>query len=139
MRLPRRTPISLILMVSSGLWLNAALAESAPAKPQYCPARTAELNERDKEIAKVAWQYFENNIQPDTGLVNAVDNYPSTTMWDVGSTLAAFIAAEKLGFIPRDRFDRMTGHLLDTLQHLDLFNGEAPNKVYNTKTAQKVD
>ncbi|OQW98849.1 MAG: hypothetical protein BWK73_51625, partial [Thiothrix lacustris] len=28
---------------------------------------------------------------------------------------------------------------LDTLQHLDLFNGEAPNKVYNTKTAQKVD
>lgn len=139
MRLPKRTPISLILLLSSGLWLNTALADPAPAKPQFCPARTAELSERDKEIAKVAWQYFENNLQPDTGLVNAVDNYPSTTMWDVGSTLAAFIAAEKLGMIPRDRFDRMTGHLLDTLQHLDLFNGEAPNKVYNTKTAQKVD
>jgi hypothetical protein len=135
-----RTTLPFILSLSSGLWLNLAVADTAPtATPQYCPARIAELNDRDKEIAKVAWQYFENNIQPETGLVNAVDNYPSTTLWDVGSSIAAFIAAEKLGLIPRDRFDRMTGHLLDTLQHLDLFNGEAPNKVYNTQTGQKVD
>ena len=141
---PLRTTLPLILSLSSGLWLNAALADPAPAAakpstPQYCPARIAELNDRDKEIAKVAWQYFENNIQSSTGLVNAVDNYPSTTLWDVGSSIAAFVAAEKLGLIPRERFDRLTGHLLDTLQHLDLFNGEAPNKVYNTQTGQKVD
>ncbi|WGZ93592.1 MAG: DUF3131 domain-containing protein [Candidatus Thiothrix putei] len=132
--------LALIINACGGLWLNPAIADAAqPSKPTYCPARAGELNERDKAMARIAWQYFENNLQAETGLVNAADQYPSTTLWDVGSTLAAFIAAEKLGIIPRERFDRMTSQMLDTLRHLDLFNGEAPNKVYNTKTAQKVD
>lgn len=135
----RLTPTLAVILCGS-LWLNPAFADAPQAaSPQQCPTQKADLDERDKALARVAWQYFENNLQPETGLVNAVDNYPSTTMWDVGSTLAAFVAAEKLGLIPRDRFDRMTGHMLHTLQQLNLFNGEAPNKAYHTKTAQKVD
>lgn len=135
----RLTP-TLPIIVCCSLWLSPVFADAPqPLATQQCLAQKADLDARDQALAQVAWQYFENNLQPETGLVNAVDAYPSTTMWDVGSTLAAFITAEKLGLIPRDRFDRMTGQMLHTLQHLDLFNGEAPNKAYNTKTAQKVD
>ncbi|MEN9503995.1 MAG: hypothetical protein RI964_3280 [Pseudomonadota bacterium] len=132
--------ISIALLTFAGM--SSSWAADAPAKPtaaQTCPAQQADLNEADKAIARIAWQYFENNLQASTGLVNAVDNYPSTTMWDTGSTLAALIAAEKLGFIPRDRFDSLIGHMLKTLREVDKFNGEAPNKAYNTQSGAKVD
>ena len=119
--------------------LFTALPAHAANNSQSCPARYGTLSEADMEIARIAWQYFENNLQKETGLVNAADNYPSTTMWDMGSSLAAFIAAEKLGMIPRDRFDRMIGHALYTVEHLDLFNGEVPNKAYHTKTGKMID
>jgi len=50
-----------------------------------CTISQGQLCHADLEIAKTAWKYFENNYNPETGLVNAVDNYPSTTMWDTGS------------------------------------------------------
>ncbi|MBU1725438.1 MAG: DUF3131 domain-containing protein [Gammaproteobacteria bacterium] len=135
----RFTPTLPVILCCSA-WLNLAHAAEPPkAAPQHCPARIGQLDERDRAMAKLAWQYFENNRQPETGLVNAADKYPSTTLWDVGSTLAAFITAEKLGLIERGRFDKNIGQMLYTLRHLGLFSGEAPNKVYNTKTAQKVD
>ncbi len=119
---------------------TAAALDSHPTKPDNVSAeafRPADvLNTRDREIAAVAWAYFERNTQPATGLVNSVDNYPSTTMWDTGSTLAAFLAAGDLGLISRADEHRRINQLLTTLERLDLFNEEAPNKVYNTKTAR---
>ncbi len=109
------------------------------AEAQACPAQRSNLDEADKAIAQTAWQYFVNNLQPTTGLVNAADKYPSTTIWDAGSTLAAFIAAEKLGFMPRDKFDSAIGFMLKSLREVKLFNDEAPNKAYNTATGAKVD
>ena len=50
-------------------------------------------------MAQVAWKYFENNTQPETGLANAVDKYPSTTMWDTASYLGALVSAYELGII----------------------------------------
>ena len=97
---------------------------------------SADLNQRDLEIARIAWGYFDRNIQPDTGLVNSVDGYPSTTMWDTGSTLIAMISAGDLGLISDTDMHRHIGKLLHTLERLELFNEEAPNKVYNTATAQ---
>ncbi|MEM7468096.1 MAG: DUF3131 domain-containing protein [Pseudomonadota bacterium] len=105
---------------------------------QHCPVKTGKLNAADLEIAKHAWKYFENNTQT-TGLVNSAHNYPSTTMWDTGSSLAALISAHQAGLVNKEKFDKQVSNLLKTLKVLDLFNGEAPNKVYNTKTAQKVD
>ena len=43
-------------------------------------------------MARTAWKYFENNYQPDTGLVNAVNDYPSTTMWDTASYMGGLMA-----------------------------------------------
>lgn len=136
---PSRFAASLLLMALLLPVFPAGLVAAADAQPAACPARSGTLTVQDKAYAQVAWQYFENNLQKQTGLVNAVDNYPSTTLWDMGSSLAAFIAAEKLGLIPRDRFDRLIGHALYTIEHLDLFNGEAPNKAYHTETGKKVD
>ncbi len=97
-----------------------------------------ELCAADLEIAKIAWTYFENNYQKETGLFNAANQYPSTTMWDTGSALAATIAAEDFGFISRKEFDDKITALIKTLVTMDLFNNEAPNKVYNSKTMKMV-
>ncbi|HVI93233.1 MAG TPA: DUF3131 domain-containing protein, partial [Anaeromyxobacter sp.] len=49
------------------------------------------------EAARIAWRYFERNYHPATGLVNSVEGYPNTSMWDLGSTIFATVAARELG------------------------------------------
>lgn len=93
----------------------------------------------DMKQARIAWKYFENNFQPKTGLVNAANQYPSTTMWDTGSSLGATIAAREFGFITQKEFDDRVTLMIGTLNSIKLFNGEAPNKVYNTITGDMVD
>ncbi|VWC47427.1 hypothetical protein BLA23254_07476 [Burkholderia lata] len=102
-------------------------------------ARQGPLDAREMQMARQAWVYFQNNYQPSTGFVNAVDGYPSTTMWDTASYLGALVAARNLGLIDKLEFDDRLGALLKTLNSLDLFHDELPNKAYNTQTAQKVN
>ena len=104
-----------------------------------CIKTYGKLCNEDVEIAKIAWKYFENNYQPKTGLVNAANKYPSTTMWDSGSALAATIAAREFDFITQKQFDDRIMALLTTLNTMKLFNGEAPNKAYNSTNGEMVD
>ncbi len=122
------------------IWLSLAAAEAATGLPasEYEP-RSGELTPREMAIAKNAWQYFVSNFQPTTGLVNAVNKYPSTTMWDSASYMAAMTAARELGIIDKAEFDRRMLKLLATLNKLDLFRNELPNKAYNTISGQKVN
>jgi len=122
-----------------GVEESGTLACSIQEQANSCAVGNGELCHADIEIAKIAWKYFENNYNPETGLVNAVNNFPSTTMWDTGSALAATIAARDFGFIGKKDFDNRIMSMMKTLATMDLFNGEAPNKVYNTKTAKMVD
>lgn len=101
--------------------------------------RTGPLSARELEMAKTAWTYFEKWYQPDTGLVNAVGAFQSTTMWDTASYISALVAAYELCVIDKRTFDTRTTKLLNTLRNLNLFRGEAPNKVYQTKTGAKVN
>lgn len=50
-------------------------------------AHTGASRPEDLSHARIAWTYFENNTDPDTGLVNSADQYPSTTMWETGFLL----------------------------------------------------
>jgi hypothetical protein len=109
-----------------------------PAQDQRCLA-TRPLCDNDLQVARIAWKYFEKNYQPKTGLVNAVDNYPSTTMWDVGSSLAGTIAAVNLGLIGEKEFDDRIVTLLATLRSQRLYRDELPNKAYNAMTAELTD
>ena len=50
------------------------------------------LNAEDIQLARTAWRYFQKN-RLSTGLVSSAADFPSTTMWDVGSQLAGMVAA----------------------------------------------
>ena len=105
---------------------------------KYRPRRGF-LNEREMRAAEVAWHYFEKFTQETTGLANSVGNYPSTTLWDTASYIAGATAAYELCLIEKPEFDRRMTQLFTTVKRLDLFRSEMPNKVYHTKTGDKVD
>ncbi len=92
------------------------------------------LSEGDVQAARIAWKYFERNVHPDTGLVNSVDGYPSTAMWDLGSSLMGFLGARELGLISQKEFDDRVVALLGALGRQKLFNDELPNKAYSAAT-----
>lgn len=97
------------------------------------------LTKEEYQWANTAWLYFENNYQENTGLVNSVDGYPSTTMWDTASYLMGLISAEKLNVITDDVFTIRMEKVLHTLARLPLVNNRLPNKAYNTITLEMVD
>ena len=101
--------------------------------------RRGPLTGEEMRMARIAWKYFENNYQPATGLVNAAEQYPSTSMWDTASYLGGLVSAYELGTIGKVRFEDRLRVLLGTLRSMDLFHGELPNKAYNTETGQMVD
>ena len=103
------------------------------------PGQNGLLTQREMELALIAWKYFENNYQPATGMVNAADQYPSTSMWDLASYLGGMVAALELGIIDRSQFDSRLSPLMRTLRSLSFFQDELPNKAYNTQTAEKVN
>ncbi|WP_372801644.1 DUF3131 domain-containing protein [Paracoccus seriniphilus] len=98
-----------------------------------------ESSERDMEHARIAWTYFQNNVDEETGLANSVHNYPSTTMWETGSYIVAVLSAERLGLIDRAEAEARLGKVLSSLQSLRLFQDTLPNKAYQTRTLELVD
>ena len=97
------------------------------------------LTAQEQQWAHIAWQYFVNNYQPTTGLVNSVHGYPASTMWDTASSLLALIAAHRLELIAQDTFDQRLSQMLTTLASLPLFEDSLPNKSYHTVTLEMVD
>jgi hypothetical protein len=91
------------------------------------------------EAARIAWRYFERNYHPATGLVNSVDGYPNTTMWDLGATVFATLAARELGLVDGATFDTRIETLLWTLAMQPLFQDELPNKAYDAATGRMAD
>lgn len=102
-------------------------------------APTRVLTAQELAWAKIAWKYFQNNTIPETGLVNSVDKYNASTLWDTSSYLMAVIAAQRLGIIDQTEFDARIFKALDSLTKMPLFEGKLPNKSYNTISLQMVD
>ena len=98
-----------------------------------------ELSPEELEWGKIAWTYFQNNYQKETGLVNSVDEYPATSMWDTASYLMALIAAQRLQIIDSKEFEEKLDKALTTLANLTLFDGQLPNKSYNTISLKMAD
>jgi len=111
-----------------------SLAGGLPAVPPPAP-----LTEEDLRRARIAWTYFEVNLRPETGLVDSVDKYPATTMWDTASYLMALLSARRLELIPQETFDTRLAAALAALGRLPLFDGKLPNKSYNTVSLAMVD
>jgi len=120
---------------SEGMTAMAAFDDITPLPL----AITGTTSARDLEHARIAWQYFVNNTDPDTGLVNSTDNYPSTTMWETGSYFVAVISANRLGLIDEEEATARIERVLDTLLEIRLFDDMLPNKAYNVRTGELVN
>lgn len=107
--------------------------------PLHLPAQAAPLTEEEQTHARSAWQYFRDNYQSQTGFVNAVENYPSSSMWDMGNYLMALNAARSLNLITQADFDARLNQFLTSLARIPLFDSAVPNKAYNTQTGEMVD
>jgi hypothetical protein len=103
------------------------------------PVAPRNLDAQDKLAAQVAWRYFAQNTRPETGFVDSVAGFPSTTLWDLGSYVLALTAAHALGVIDDAEFDARTHKMLESLNKITLFEDLLPNKVYNTITLAMVD
>lgn len=136
--------IRMILHFFLALWIFSlqsavfAACKSHDIPAEGYPRRSGPLDEREMKMARTAWKYFENNTQA-TGLTNAVDNYPSTTMWDTASYIGALVAARELGIIDARTADERLIKLLDAFNRLRFFLNELPNKVYHTQTLEPSD
>ncbi len=140
---PLRVSQSVLRRPASGPATQAAVSFAQTAAPAPAPVVTApvpsvtsrEATPDEKAMANIAWSYFVNNTQPDTGLVNAVEGYPSTTLWDSAAGIGAVVAADRFGLIPREDALARLGKMLGTFGSVRLFSGICPNKVYDTRRA----
>ena len=97
------------------------------------------ITKSDMEIARRAWQYFIPNRQSNTGLINSVNKYPFTTVWDLGSSLAAIYCAHYLGLIDDNTFDVYIKTFLSTVRDFPLYDGALPNREYDTRSGLMTD
>lgn len=98
------------------------------------PGRIGPLTDGEQTWAKTAWRYITNNTSGATGLVNSVDRYPATTLWQIGDYLAALVAARELKLIERNEFDHRLSDVLGFLNKMPLLPNGLPNRVYNTQS-----
>ncbi len=115
-------------IASAGL-INLTEEKNIPLREQRA------LTDDEVRMARVAWTYFENNTNADTGLVNSVDGYTAATLWDTASYLLAMISAYDLEIIDNTEFGNRLTKVLKTMAALPLFEDKLPNKVYSTATA----
>lgn len=121
--------------------LNVATLEPAPAQSNVaqCGSIAQPLTPEEMAYAQSAWNYFVDNVQPDSGLSNSAGGFPSGTLWDLGNYLAAMNAALWMGLIDQTEFDSRLNLFLTSLGQLRLFEDTLPNKVYNSATGEMVD
>ncbi|SDK80553.1 Protein of unknown function [Maridesulfovibrio ferrireducens] len=116
---------------------SAAAAATIAAAKDSTSSKPA-LSETYRDAARLAWSYFQRNYQPSTGLYNGLDLYSITTVWEIGSSLAALNAAYELELINGDEFKQRAGLMMQTLSSMDLYNNELPNKLYFAESARMV-
>jgi hypothetical protein len=86
------------------------------------------------DAAKTAWTVIDRGYQQMNGFVAIDPYYPYSTMWDIGSMLAAFYSARGLGLITQPEYENRTRTLLTTLAGLPLTKHRLFNKAYDMRT-----
>lgn len=102
------------------------------------PVPVAEQRDVMLAAAKSAWAFIRRNYHPATGFVGATDQYQFVTMWDVGSILGAFLAAQELGFITKDDYRGRVARVLRSLEVARLHDGAAFNRLYSASSGRMV-
>ncbi|MCC2632899.1 MAG: hypothetical protein K0S48_785 [Ramlibacter sp.] len=92
----------------------------------------------ERQWARTAWRYVENNTDYDTGLVGGMDRVPVFTTWNAADALAAVVCARELGLIDAREFDLRLSRLLGFLGTMELSGGQLPNKAYHAGIGRMV-
>ena len=113
---------------------------TAVSESQYIrQGRYGPLSEQELAWASTAWKFIENNTQISTGLVNNIDNFPTTNMSGLGDYLIALIAAKEIKLISNKEYDERLSLVLSFLNKMDLSSVQVPNKVYSTQNGNMVN
>lgn len=94
------------------------------------------LSRTDRLLAKKAKYYIDRNWNKKTGLIDSVQGYHHTTLWDVGSGIGAVLALNYLNEISDLEADNKLGKTLSTLIKMPLYHNLLPNREYNTTTGK---
>ncbi|CAK8722770.1 hypothetical protein GCAAIG_12440 [Candidatus Electronema halotolerans] len=130
---------ALFFLQSCGLVVRETkkgLTEVADSE-MFWQGRHGKLTEQEMEWAKIAWQYFINNYNAETGLVNGVDSFVTANVWNIADTVAATVSAHRLGLIDNYEFDHRITPLLEFLNNMPLSYGQLPNLFYNAKNGEQ--
>lgn len=112
---------------------TAASSGSTTQGRDACGGTTvaSDLSADEKLWAEAAWNYVRQNTNATTGLVNATDQRPVVSVWDIADAIAAIYAAHELGLIDRCEFDDRFGALVASLNLMPLVDNVAPNRWYS--------
>ncbi|MGF1724064.1 DUF3131 domain-containing protein [Photobacterium nomapromontoriensis] len=111
--------------------------QSLPPKPiDIMPTIPIPLNRHELLLAKKAQYYIDRNWNQQTGLIDSVQGYHHSTMWDVASGLAAILSLEGIGLYTEIEATSKIRLTLHTLERLPLYDERLPNREYDTHTAQ---
>lgn len=134
------TAFSLVIYLDNASFEKRVVAKSTVQKVIELEIPSArDLTPDEIRWAKIAWRYFQNNTNQETGLANSANAYPSTTLWDSSSYLMAVISANKLEIIDEIEFNNRVTKFLNSMLKLPLYDNMLPNKAYNTITLEMVD
>lgn len=110
---------------------TATQAAAASRDACVAPADAPVLPEDERLWAEAAWNYVRLNTHATTGLVNATDQRPVASVWDIADAIAAVYAAHELGLIDRCGFDERFGAIVASLNLVPLVDNIAPNRWYS--------
>lgn len=120
-----------------GVFLKEIIINKTDQVPLRKPSLT--LTEEEREFAKIAWKYFQNNYHDSTGFVNGVQDHHNISLKDLTSYLMGMISAYEIGIISGEDFDMRISRFLNSLEKISLYKGKLPNKIYNPATLDMLD
>jgi len=85
------------------------------------------------DAAKTAWRYARDHVEPATGLIAPVRDYPFATIWDVGSMLAALYSAHELGLVDGRAYEARVSTILGTLARVQRYDHAVYARSYDTR------
>lgn len=144
--LPARSYLTILIGFLLGFAIVVWVEKQMPARVESSGGMTLsqdfpplpaprELTFDEAIWARVAWQYYVNNTQPN-GLANAHDGEPWLSLWSVGSYLFAVVAAEQLHIVTAAEGDERIAAALFTLGQLPLNAQGLPAAQYHADTLQ---
>ena len=103
--------------------------------PQDKKSLNATETEEIKQLAKDTWHFFDSQITPETHYL-IPDNYQlnrekkadyKTSPTNIGYSITSIISASELGFITQEEAVERLGHIIDTVEQLEKWNGHLFN------------